>query len=216
VVNLVTTPATPEKRMRCAILGWGSLVWDARKLSDQIVDGHRGQDAWNLDGPTLPIEFSRVSGWNTVPHLSLVIDPRHGEATRVRYVLSKRSTLEDAIGDLRTREDTVSANIGFVDLRTRVSRALVPAVIGTISTWAAERDVDAAIWTDLAPNFTDKKKLNRAFTPEEAISFLRERSGESLAKASSYMVNAPPEVDTPVRRLARETGWLPSDPAGEA
>jgi len=38
-----------------AILGWGSLIWDPQEL--ELADS-----AWHVDGPSLPIEFARVSG----------------------------------------------------------------------------------------------------------------------------------------------------------
>jgi len=44
--------------MKIAILGWGSLIWDARLLS---INTTLFDNGWSSDGPDLPIEFSRVS-----------------------------------------------------------------------------------------------------------------------------------------------------------
>lgn len=59
--------------MKIAILGWGSLIWDKRNL--------RLAGEWQVGGPVLPIEFSRVSGYG---RLTLVIDPLHGVASEGR------------------------------------------------------------------------------------------------------------------------------------
>jgi hypothetical protein len=47
--------------MKIAILGWGSLVWDPRELNVA--------DEFNVVGPTLPIEFCRISGNQRPPRL---------------------------------------------------------------------------------------------------------------------------------------------------
>jgi hypothetical protein len=40
--------------MRVSIIGWGSLIWRPEVL--QI------ESRWRRDGPSLPIEFARISG----------------------------------------------------------------------------------------------------------------------------------------------------------
>ena len=60
--------------MKIAILGWGSLIWNPRILK---VAGD-----WTLDGPTLPIEFSRISDND---RLTLVIDEMDGTELVTRY-----------------------------------------------------------------------------------------------------------------------------------
>ena len=40
-------------KMKIAFLGWGSLIWDQREL--------RTKGNWNGDGPSLPIEYRRIS-----------------------------------------------------------------------------------------------------------------------------------------------------------
>ena len=44
--------------MRIAILGWGSLLWDKRAEFDWF---EKQYEQWQCDGPTLKLEFSRVS-----------------------------------------------------------------------------------------------------------------------------------------------------------
>ncbi len=103
--------------MRVGILGWGSLIWDPRELPREGV--------WQEQGPSLPMEFSRVSRDG---RLTLVIDPEHGEVVPTLFVLSPRTDIEDAIADLRTREGTNSANIGFLNLERNTHRNRVPQI----------------------------------------------------------------------------------------
>ena len=100
--------------MKIAIVGWGSLIWDKHEFP-KIVDG------WTVGGPSVPVEFSRVSS-SRHRSLTLVIDPMNGVDTPTRYAFSKRTRLKDAICDLRTRENTVYRNIGFVDIVNVISQ----------------------------------------------------------------------------------------------
>ncbi len=50
--------------VRVAIIAWGSLIWDPRDL--QIEGG------WSEDGPSLPVEFARISNGERV---TLVVFP---------------------------------------------------------------------------------------------------------------------------------------------
>jgi hypothetical protein len=86
----MSTQNLREKKLRIAILGWGSLLWD----EDLDFDGSHG--TWQHDGPTLKLEFSRVST-TRLGALTLVIDTEHGAETAVAWCLSKRTTLADAI-----------------------------------------------------------------------------------------------------------------------
>ena len=71
--------------MAIAILGWGSLVWDPRDLP------HYGP--WRKEGPTLTIEFSRVS---SDCRLTVVVDPVAGAPCPTRYAISPR--IKELIG----------------------------------------------------------------------------------------------------------------------
>lgn len=50
--------------MKIACIGWGSLIWDPRKLKIK-------EQKWFLDGAILAIEFVRISGNKRV---TLVVD----------------------------------------------------------------------------------------------------------------------------------------------
>lgn len=51
----MTPHNSQEQKLRIAILGWGSLLWEG----GQEFDTWHGP--WQYDGPTLKLEFSRVS-----------------------------------------------------------------------------------------------------------------------------------------------------------
>src|SRR6266446_6494559 len=62
-------------------------------------------------------EFSRIS-WSRGGALTLVIDPDDGSPISVAYCISARSSLADAISDLRHREGTSNKRIGWLDIGT--------------------------------------------------------------------------------------------------
>ena len=86
-------------------LGWGSLLWDKQKRFEKY------HDSWKSGGPSLKLEFSRISSSRSGA-LTLVIDPSNGSNTNVSYCISKRSIISEAINDLKIRENTVINNIG--------------------------------------------------------------------------------------------------------
>src|SRR6266508_3620988 len=98
--------------MRIAILAWGSLLWD----KDQSKPFDRWHGPWQFDGPSLRLEFSRVSK-SRLRALTLVLDSINGSRCRVAWCLSKRDEPEDAICDLCCREGTTRSNAGWVFLQ---------------------------------------------------------------------------------------------------
>ena len=92
-----------------AILGWGSLLWEERPELD------RRHDEWRCDGPSLKLEFSRVSS-SRLNALTLVIDSTHGAKTRVAWCLSKRGDPDDAVDDLRCREGCLPKHIARLNI----------------------------------------------------------------------------------------------------
>ena len=98
--------------MATAILAWGSLIWDKRKL--QIIGD------WYKGGPFLPIEFSRISKDG---RLTLVITEEYGTEIETYWAISRYTTLDDAIKDLRKREGTNRNGIGYIDLKNESYRS---------------------------------------------------------------------------------------------
>ena len=173
---------------RIALLGWGSLLWDRRREFD---DCHA---PWRHDGPTLPIEFSRVSSSRSGA-LTLVIDPDNGVPVTVAWSLSRRRRIDQAIEDVRKRECTSERNIGW--LSGNEARSCDAAALAAIRAWAEERDVQGVVWTDLRGNFAEK--TGERFSVESAIRYLMSLKGEARAKAFQYIRCAPPFVRTPLR-----------------
>jgi len=180
--------------MKVAILGWGSLIWDKRDLP--IVGD------WQEGGPVLRIEFSRISSDG---RLTLVIDERNGVEAKTLYARAESGDLNGAIASLRKRENNPpKERIGFVNLVGNSvrewSRAHHPIACGHIKEWAQKHNWGAVIWTGLISNFAEK--FGEPFSAPAAFRYFNGLTGETKARATEYVQNAPPEIDTPFRRLA--------------
>ena len=184
------------------ILGWGSLLWDTAHHAD--FDGQH--DAWEQDGPVLPLEFSRVSQ-RRKGALTLVIDRDHGSPTKVSSARSRRGALPAAIDDLASREGTTQEEqIGFVDLIANTHRGRDAATVQAVEAWAKQRGLVAAIWTDLASNFEEKTK--QSWSVKAAIAYLKGLPEDARAAAEEYIRNAPAWAKTPLRdAAAAQLGW---------
>ena len=114
------TRAKEQQPSEIRILGWGSLLWEKDESADKtFAERHEKyrklHEAWAPEGPTLPLEFSRVSRRRNGA-LTLVIDRDNGTPTRVSSARSARTALAEAIKDLREREEAASEEeIGYVD-----------------------------------------------------------------------------------------------------
>jgi hypothetical protein len=176
------------------VLAWGSLIWDPRELK---MEGD-----WQKGGPVLPIEFSRKSMRG---NLSLVIDEKNGVEIPVRYCKSGCASLDEALDNLRIREEAKTpVNMGYIDfVGVRDSERAVrnhPNAVETIRTWCANKDWSAVIWTALPPNFPEQG----SFSPELARRHLESLQGNIRDRAFEYVRKAPEEVNTPVRRLVAD------------
>ncbi len=91
-----------------AILAWGSFLWEGG------AEFERWHDDWRFDGPSLKLEFSRVSS-SRLGALTLVVDPQ-GAPTVVAWCLSKRKDPADAVADVRCREGCAIRHIARLNL----------------------------------------------------------------------------------------------------
>ena len=187
--------------MKIAILGWGSLLWDR---SNEFDEQH---EAWQFDGPSLKLEFSRVSQIRN-DALTLVLDLNNGESCEVAYALSKRRNPDDAICDLRCREGTTLENIGFYFADGSRKQSREGDVLKGIKSWALERKIDVVIWTDLESNFQDKSRGRKPFCIKSALSHIQALGAEGKAKAAEYVWRAPKFIDTPLRKELQSQPWL--------
>jgi hypothetical protein len=187
---------------RVAILGWGSLLWNPSNL--------RNERKWRSDGPWLPIEFARTSNVQErngkPPYLSLVICPDVG-LVRTYWDMSLLTEIEAALADLRSRERCLIDAIGCLPRgKSRWSSAL-PGLEGRIQEWLDSKKghVDAVIWTNLGWMLSSATR----FSTEDGMKWLRHLRGTGKAAAAEeYIRNAPPQIDTCLRRQARdEFGW---------
>ncbi len=191
--------------MKIAILGWGSLLWDPRDLQRST--------AFELTGPSLPIEFCRISKDH---RLTLIIDETFGTFCQTYAATSALTTLDEAVENLRLREGMSSAaDVGFADLtsqkRSRNATRLHPHMVETIADWALHAGYDAAIWTALESHFEDR--TTEPFSVNAALRFLEtleQRDAEAFTRALTYIRRAPEATQTPVRD--RTTAQWP-DPA---
>lgn len=150
-----------EKRI--ALLGWGSLLWD----EDKNKEFDTWHEPWQCGGLTLKIEFSRISK-SRCDALTLVIDPENGVPVPVCWSLSRRSTINEAVEDLRCRE---GRRIGWWG--GGKSRGFDEDSISTIEAWAAEHNLDGVVWTDFLQQFCKQERgtllgLRRDETPQRS------------------------------------------------
>ena len=175
---------------RIAILGWGSLLWDEREEFDAW------HEPWHFDGPSLKIEFSRVSK-SRLGALTLVIDNDHGGYTKVAYCISSRHNIELAVEDLRIREAVGKNGIGHFQ-RGGVGQFRDNVAFEAIAAWAESKELVGVVWTDLQSNFA--KETGKKFSVDSALMYLAGLEGEAKEKAEKYLNAAPKFVETPLRR----------------
>ena len=176
-----------------AIIGWGSLVHHPEG------DATRGQaplatvGEWQLTGPVLPVEFSRISQGQ---HLTLVIDPVAGRANTTFIIRSRFETLNEAANNLREREGTPGSKIG------RMARGgILPpdGPVRVIHTWLEGTNFDGVVWTALEPKFLQGQDYSAA----AGAAYLGTLQGEERTRAYCYIAEAPDEIITPLREIAR-------------
>ncbi|GLR66404.1 hypothetical protein GCM10010909_10840 [Acidocella aquatica] len=193
--------------MKIAILGWGSLLWDPRELKLKAP--------FELTGPSLPIEFCRVS---KNLRLTLIIDEAFGTLCQTYAATSAFTNLPEAMENLRLREGmTSTANVGFAVIanqeRSQIATKLHPRATETIADWTVNAGYDATIWTALDSRF--EGQTAEPFSVNAAIRFLEnleQYDPEAFARALEYIRRAPDATQTPVRD--RTAAQWPSYPDG--
>lgn len=187
--------------MKIALLGWGSLLWDHRAE----FDAHH--EHWELEGPHLKLEFSRVSRTRNGA-LTLVLDSENGKSCQIAYSLSKRKDPDDAICDLRCREGTILRNIGFYFADGSRQQSRDDEVLQTIKVWALKKSIDAVIWSDLASNFAHNSKVQKPFSVQNALLHIQALDVEGKVRTAEYVWRAPDFIQTPLRDALRSQPWF--------
>lgn len=190
----------PHNLMNVAVIGWGSLIWCPGSL--------RIKTRWRRDGPRLPIEFARISKDG---RLTLVIHPVSEDQTTY-WAISELTTPEGARRNLREREGAKQEDIHYLIRNGEAPEGIPPEVMETMRDWlATHEDLHAVIWTGLCTNW--KEKRERDFTAEEAVKYLseleaaRDQGGVIYERAREYVRNAPPHIQTAVRKTMQEREW---------
>lgn len=183
---------------KIAILGWGSLIWEARP------DFDRHLNPWTSGGPQLPLEFSRKSK-SRKNALTLVLDSDRGTKVQTLYALSKRSDPRDAVCDLRSREGTTIKNVGLLNRVTGEKHGRDKKVVKVIQNWAKAKNIQIVIWTDLKASFSEQ-------TPKEfwdaGLDYLKSLDSEGIREAVKYIVMAPQQIKTRFRKLLMKDHWF--------
>ncbi|MGA2966961.1 MAG: hypothetical protein ABSD64_12170 [Terriglobales bacterium] len=188
-----------KRKIKIAILGWGSLLWEGGPEFDKWIE-----KPWQYDGPKLKIEFSRVSE-SRHGALTLVIDD-HGSSTPVAWCLSKRAKLEDVVADLRCRESTTNENIRSVRLGEKSTLQNSLKKDDPIVVWARKRKLDAVVWTALKSNFDEKVK--KPFSVKAVVAYVKTLCPIGKVKAAEYVWKAPDFVKTKVRSALQQEPWF--------
>ncbi|MCK4348512.1 MAG: hypothetical protein KAW47_07835 [Thermoplasmatales archaeon] len=184
--------------MEIAFLGWGSLVWKQREL--------RAKGDWQNDGPSLPIEFMRLSSGGRI---TLVLYPG-AEEIQTLWIKADFEDLNAAIENLRDRESTLTGWIGFVTLPDCTSSCQAePGTLERIQQWAEKKGLDAVVLTDLPENPDKfKKETGMELNDDNIIKYLKSLKNETLEKAREYVKKTPEQINTKLRkRIREELGW---------
>ena len=164
---------------KIAILAYGSLVWSPRNL--------KTQGSWQYGGPELPVEFSRITG-----NGRLVLTYTPGEPPQPTYFIqSAYSSLDKALANVAERE---GCNIQFISSSDTDKPRF--------QNWLQEKGYDYALFCALPVNFEEDRaeKLNGL----AAQIYLDSLDEPRFNVAWEYIVNAPPEINTPVRSYLLE------------
>lgn len=183
--------------MKIAVIGWGSLIWDIEKNTE---NDFRVTTPWHKNGPKLPVEFLRVSdgGPEKNGRLTLVI-ALDGftciEPVTTLWALSEFRDLKIAKENLRKRERCNISMIGCVNNGVDYGKPTERI----ISAWLTKIAADVAIWTNLDP-----RDINNI---DDAVDYAREKA-EINPKIKEYICKTPKQIETKVRKeLQKEPGW---------
>ena len=179
--------------MKIAILGWGSLIWKPDNLAYNV------EFDWSLNGPILPLEFSRVSNDG---RLTLVITDEGTDVTTL-FTMSVFDTLKQSIINLAIRECSSIANIGFYEKKNKQFSPSNFKYQKNIENWIEQNNsIDAVIWTNLSENW--RTKLN----VKDRIKYLLSLNNSESEIAEEYIRKTPTQIKTQLREeIESKLNW---------
>jgi hypothetical protein len=169
-----------------------------------------------LDGPLLPVEFT----WN-VPQRRLLLvfcDEPWVLNVRTPWVMSTLDDFQRTKQDLAERENVPEGEIGYLKLRINDTHdhrltSLHDAnrqneVLGRLSHWGLDHQVDAVIWRDTHASILQGQGPDDA--RNQVIAHLQGLQGDAAAAAATYVRRVPVQVWTIIRAaIAVQLGWVP-------
>jgi hypothetical protein len=193
-----------ESKNTIACLGWGSLIWNPKKLKIKEPSCPQKEGLWCTDGVSLPIEFLRISD-NGMGRVTLVID-REEQAVPVTtlWVYMDCDNLQLAMKSLWEREGGLLTNIHYYS----IGESPKSAVHLKVKEWMEDKAINHTIWTGLSW----RKMTDGAPRPtiEQIIAHLKslESDTKRFGEAKEYIQKAPPQIDTAYRStIMQEFGW---------
>lgn len=174
--------------VKIVCIGWGSLVWEPGVL--------RCVGDWQTDGPTLPLEFARVSRDG---RLTLVLTPGAAPVPTLWCELNYH-TGEAAQAALAGREGAALHVIGLWPGQTPKHATGYAEIVK----WGEDRGFDAVTWTALRPRFDGVDGAGPK-DAEAAAAYLSTLTGDELMLASEYLRRAPDQVRTGFRAALEAT-----------
>ena len=182
--------------MKIAILGWGSLIWQPKELEFDK------EFYWQKDGPTLPIEFARISNDG---RLTLVIT-EEGTSVQTLYIQSIHKELEAAVLNLAIREGSRSKSIGSYN---RIENKFSPESFEfkqNIIDWIANTNFDGVIWTNLSEKWEKKNEDGETtiIDSTKRIEYLKSLKGNQRELAIEYIHKTPEQIKTKYRAKIEE------------
>jgi hypothetical protein len=179
--------------MQIAVIGWGSLISSPGVLGLQ--------SRWHRDGPSLPVEFARISGGN---RLTLVIHlPSRNQQTL--WAVAASDNLSQVRESMREREGTQLNLIHTASADGVFSDGVADCLKESVSAWLRQKPhLSACTWTGLTSNWEKERKS--IYSPADAVQYLR--GLDNPARAHEYVQTTPSQIQTVARTLIRaQLGW---------
>ncbi|MBA2403215.1 MAG: hypothetical protein H0V66_00465 [Bdellovibrionales bacterium] len=173
--------------MKIAVICWGSLYWDKGSL--------KTSGSWKNDGPSLNLEFCRISSHNKSKERVTLVLSDSGTECVTYWELMVATDLKSAMINLRDREGSVTDDIHSY---TRNQNPLSQTA-KNIETWLEYHpEVDAVIWTGLTSNWSLYR--GTPYSHEDFVTYLNSKKN-SIAEIKKYFDKIPPQLQTVGREV---------------